>query len=386
MLSDRVATSAAMVLSAMTAGAIHADTISLKPHIIIGERDVEIRLSQIAELDGPEAERLADLVVLRRDIDTTAAESDQRLTVSQVREILTQSGAHWGRIDLQGSAVSIQVAGAAEHGPAAMLAVSLSPHSHAKPAEKTVPEQSPAPAEALVEEPTLRGELARLFCSKLHVEPRDLRITFASTDERVLSQSLDAARFEIQATSVFATDRATLVVRKWTDSKVEASWNITVRPEVRVGAAAMLTDVRKGHSIGEDDVELVETWLPAGKAATMASRDQVVGRIATTQVRSGEFVRRADVQRQALVQRGERIMVRCLVGGSVITMQAEARADGGEGDVIELRKIGERDTFYATVSGPRQAVVDLSRPIELPSERSPVAPGAPIAPSAEDHE
>jgi hypothetical protein len=40
-------------------------------------------------------------------------------------------------------------------------------------------------------------------------------------------------------------------------------------------------------------------------------------------------------------------------------MQAEARADGADGDTIELRKPGERDTFRATITGRGQAVVDL---------------------------
>jgi hypothetical protein len=54
-------------------------------------------------------------------------------------------------------------------------------------------------------------------------------------------------------------------------------------------------------------------------------------------------------------------MVRCLVGGVVISLEAEARTEGAKGDRIELRKLGERDTFMATATGPGAAVIDLSR-------------------------
>ena len=54
-------------------------------------------------------------------------------------------------------------------------------------------------------------------------------------------------------------------------------------------------------------------------------------------------------------------MVRCLVGGVVISLEAEAKSDGAEGEKIELRKLGERDTFLGTVAGPGSALIDLSR-------------------------
>jgi flagella basal body P-ring formation protein FlgA len=366
---------AAALLAGMVASAIHADTITLKPTVVIGERDNEVRLEQIAELDGPEAQRLADVVVMHRPHGDS---SKLCLPVEQIREILTQSRAHWGRIDLHGRAVTIQVAGAAEGGLQAMAAISLSPQARPKPEAKSAATPSLATAESMIDAQTVRGELARMFCAKLNVPSRDLRIAFASPDKALLLHSLDSARFEIQPTSALATDRVTFVIRRWVDGRADASWNVTAHPEVRIQAASVTADIRKGQPIGAGDVETVEAWLPAGQAGAIASPDRVVARIATTQLKQGEFIRRADIQRQSIVQRGERVMVRCLVGGSVITMQAEARGDGGEGDVIELRKIGERDTFYATVSGPREAVVDLSRPVEIPSPRSPVAADAEV--------
>jgi flagella basal body P-ring formation protein FlgA len=75
----------------------------------------------------------------------------------------------------------------------------------------------------------------------------------------------------------------------------------------------------------------------------------------------GDALREQHVRRETLIRRGDLVIVRALVGGSVLTMQAEARASGSEGDTIEFRKIGERDTFLATVTARNEAIVDLQR-------------------------
>ena len=49
------------------------------------------------------------------------------------------------------------------------------------------------------------------------------------------------------------------------------------------------------------------------------------------------------------------------IRGIVISLEAEARGDGAMGERVELRKLGERDTFFATVTGSHTAVMDLNR-------------------------
>jgi flagella basal body P-ring formation protein FlgA len=66
-------------------------------------------------------------------------------------------------------------------------------------------------------------------------------------------------------------------------------------------------------------------------------------------------------QRVLVIKRGQLVTVRCLVGGVAISLQAEARAEGSLGEVIEFRKTGERDAFVATITGPNQAVINLGK-------------------------
>lgn len=52
--------------------------------------------------------------------------------------------------------------------------------------------------------------------------------------------------------------------------------------------------------------------------------------------------------------------VDCLVGGGVLSTQAVAVNDAAAGDMIELRKGRERETFTARAVGPGKAVLDQS--------------------------
>ncbi len=110
----------------------------------------------------------------------------------------------------------------------------------------------------------------------------------------------------------------------------------------------------------DDDLAVEARWLPPTTAIRLATLVQAVGRVASGRLRGGNVLRKSDIARQFVIKRGDRVMVRCIVGGVVISLEAEARGDGAEGDTIELRKLGERDTFIATVTGPHAAVMDLN--------------------------
>jgi flagella basal body P-ring formation protein FlgA len=93
----------------------------------------------------------------------------------------------------------------------------------------------------------------------------------------------------------------------------------------------------------------------------MCSLVEAVGRVADTTVKTGQPLKHKHVRRDVLISRGDRVIVRCLVGGVVISMEAEAKDDGAEGERIELRKLGERDTFFGTVTGRGAAIINMSR-------------------------
>jgi flagella basal body P-ring formation protein FlgA len=97
--------------------------------------------------------------------------------------------------------------------------------------------------------------------------------------------------------------------------------------------------------------------LPA--ARQLAGAAALPATTAASSIAQGQILRRTDLCSPILVERGDIAMVRCVVGGLVISLKAEARADGARGQTIPFRKAREREDFLATVTGPAEAVVNL---------------------------
>ncbi len=140
-----------------------------------------------------------------------------------------------------------------------------------------------------------------------------------------------------------------------------ANQSLTVRPIIRTNVVLPRYDIGRGVQLSAEDLSVEDRWLPPSQSNAMSTLVQAVGRVAATRLRAGRMLRAKDVKREVLIERGDRVMVRCLVGGVVISLEAEARSGGAENDLIELRKLGERDTFFGLVTGPGAAIVDMSR-------------------------
>jgi flagella basal body P-ring formation protein FlgA len=119
-------------------------------------------------------------------------------------------------------------------------------------------------------------------------------------------------------------------------------------------------DLSRNETVVGADVEQRYQWMSPLQASLHCSAEHAIGRLAAKPLRAGTPLKTKHVRRETLVERGDRVNVRCLVGGVAIALQAEARSSGSEGDVIELRKPGERISFSATVVGRGEAVLNLN--------------------------
>jgi flagella basal body P-ring formation protein FlgA len=352
----RVVYVAAIVAAGALARASVGDEISLKGSVRLKDAAEAVRLADIAELTGPDAERFADTIIAEVPADTDALE----ITVRQVRRKLAEAGAHWGRIQLNGRTVIVRPAPPRSAAPPlTMTPVAVPPPD--EPERKGPPVPRHELAADLVELTTLRGTVARMFVDALGIPPQKLRLVFDDRSQALLDTDQDAMRFEIQPLGSPGADRVELAIRAWSEGLIEQRYSITVNPTIHTDVAVLRRDLARGEEIREDDLEVEARWLAPSQAALMSNLVQGVGRVASMRLKAGDPLRTRHIKREHVIKRGDRVMVRCLVGGVVISLEAEARTEGAKGDRVELRKLGERDTFMATVTGPGAAVIDLSR-------------------------
>ncbi len=354
----RVAETLAALLAAALGAAAPAlaDTVTLKGSVRLPPGAREVRLADIAKLDGAHAQSLAETVITSLSGDGEALE----ITIQQVRRMLSDAGAHWGKVQLSGRTVIVRPPGTGGVSPARLMApASVSPP--ARPLARSARTRTSESAQELIELATLRGAVARTMAAGVGIDPDSLRLSFDVHDRDFLDTPLDAFRFEIQPLSSFRSDRIELSVRAWQDGRIRQSRTITVRPTLRTNVALLRRALERGDEVREEDLSVEARWLTPSQAGTYSTLVQAVGRIAAIDLPAGEQLRSRHLKRTVLIKRGDRVMVRCLVGGVVITLEAEARSDGAEGEQLELRKLGERQTFFASVTGPGAAVLDLTR-------------------------
>jgi len=331
----------------------NGDEIRLRASVRLAHDANAIRLADVAELIGPEAERFADLVL----VDSPDTSEPVEIAIRTVREKLDAADAHWGRINLIGRKVVVRGRLTSTMGtPKAMTGATLVAGQDDRSDRTTDTVASTVRAE-----PTLRGAIARFMGNQLKADPSRLKLSFERNDSALLDTPENEYRFELQLQSDPASDRVTMVVRLWVEARVVNSHRLVIRPTVLIDVPICNRDIKRDQIIDAEDFDTEMRWLPPMDARATADPSWIAGRAASKSLRAGDIIRTRAVERPTVMHRGERVTVRCLVGGVAISLQAEARENGSVGDAIEFRKIGEREIFLATVAGPNEAIIDLTK-------------------------
>ena len=345
----------AAVGAAMGAQTVTADEIAMKGSARLATGAGAVRLGDIAELTGPEAERLADIVVGQVRDGTSAIE----ISVREIRAALTDAGVHWGKVNLNGSTVIVRPTSAVGSAPPMFMTPASIDQAQRRPHRIT--REGFVSVDTMIDLQTVQGAVTRTIMAALRMAPQDVRLTFSELDQSLLKMDLNTNRFEIQPLSNLDSDRVKLSVRVWSHGRIVHQQSISVHLMIRMGVVVLRHDMLRGDVMQDVDCTVERRWVTPIQASTLCDLVEAVGRVTSMPLKAGTLLKKKHVKREVLVKRGDRVIVRCLVGGVVISLEANARSDAAEGESVELRKLGERNTFMATVTGPGAAIVDLSR-------------------------
>jgi flagella basal body P-ring formation protein FlgA len=358
-MTRRIADILSLITVALVATTAPADVVTLTGG---SSDDAVIRLGEVARLDGPAAQAQADLVLGAFD----AGQTERSVTLTTVRGKLTEQGVHWGRLTLRGPE-QVAVRRVVPTKPDARTDAAVD----AALIEADVQaEANPAPAVtadgsdgAAVREPAVGLTLRQLVRQRVErmtaADPADLRIRFDEPDDPAWNLSELDGRFEIQPAGEDALGRLPLTVRQYRGTQLIATHRLRVEVARRVDAVLAARPIQRGQTITTDDLRRESRWLDSSRVEPAVRIDPLVGQVAARTIRNGSIIEPDDVERPALVQRGELITVRAISGGLVVKTVARAAEDGARGQIIEVRSHLPRDrrTYHARVSGPREAVL-----------------------------
>lgn len=330
---------------------VHELTVEVRPGAtVMGD---EIRLRQIArwsDADKAALDPIGELVVARFGKGMAFANVD----MSDVKALLRDAGVNVATMNfagatacqvnrtdaqLDGSATIEQYAAAPA--PVAVAAVAK-PHTDLPAAE--VPDAGYH---------NLRQLLTIDLSERINVPVEDLEMTFRPQDEAALRLCEPHVAFDVQPQRAGALG--------------DVSWNVNVvgtaetkRLFIRATARAwrQQTIVSKPLAtkqlITENDVTTTRSLVNQLPNDALLGRDQVVGQMASRDMKAGAIVTAKLVDPVQLVRGGQFVTVTSGTGGVSIKTVARAMEPGTLGQTIMVRNEVTRDQFSAVVTGDQQ--------------------------------
>lgn len=326
----------ACIFVGITTMAASADRIELRTSIRRPAVDQPIRLADVARLEGSQALRFADLVVLPVD---AFGRSDRavRLTVGQVRDQLAEAGAGWAELELCGGAVVIRPI-ATERKPRTRVAPSKPSDPEVMVSAATIGADWCSVEEAIHASGDDLARRAGILISEA-VEGRNLDRILIRLDTRELDRlGTDLVDLKVRARGEVLVDRFDLSLHG--RSSNGTTRNVPVPVEVRIirDVPVAIQDIGRGRRVMGDGIDLRIESRPLPPSAVVVDLDRLVGRPVIKKIKTGDIVLAPMMQPEQLVTKGSVVTVTIRCGDSLVSGPMTARQSGCLGDLVECAR------------------------------------------------
>jgi flagella basal body P-ring formation protein FlgA len=320
-----------------------------------------IKLSDVAELNGPAALALSELSIMELPAGRTPAQ----VTLEQICAAIDAAGVNRARVEIRGYARCVVSVPAPVAPPAAQPAKT----------DATPRSQAAAAVQSVAASPTsLRAQVTLLLEQNAGGDPQDLRITFTDADARALDQDVSNLRLEFEPIASSSLGRVPVVMRAYQGDKPVQTIRLIADVARRTNVLTLTRPISRGQSIQSDDLKQQKLFVTDARNAPIADPALVVGQLSVGSLRPGTVLTSEHVRSPILVKKGDTVIVRCIAGGLVVTTAARAVEDGFADKRITLINERSRETFTARVTGPREAVVVVTDAVIEASAPAPAKP------------
>jgi flagella basal body P-ring formation protein FlgA len=346
MLARLIIISVAAISAALAGPANAQTTITLRASARLAEDAQQVRLTDVADLVGPEAATLGELIVV--DQTDTRADRDGliRVDVGMVRAALdTHAGINWGKLTLRGRACTIRIK---DPSPPGGVRAPLSADTKGR-ATRPVPVDLSGPA-------TVRTAVATRLAAAYGVSIDHLRLGFDAVDDGVLGSLTAGRTVDIDLGASPGSARVPITVNLYSGESVVLSHTLQAdvlvnRPVVSAAAA-----IERGRAITASDLSSVEQWV-APSLTPSPLPDELIGSIAQNRIAAGKTIERDDVAAPLACKRGDTVFVHCLSGSVIVKVKAKAMGQARDGETVQLKMEGSDEPFTARMSGKGRAVL-----------------------------
>ena len=136
-----------------------------------------------------------------------------------------------------------------------------------------------------------------------------------------------------------------------------AQWRYTGTAIETVEAAVTTRPLVRGDLVKQSDISIERRPKSEFSAEPPASRADVIGRAARSNVRAGQGLRSSDLMKPEIVKKNEMVLLHYEVPGIVLTMRGQALESGTEGDLVNVLNIQSKRTIQGVVTGPGRITI-----------------------------
>ncbi|MEK7475390.1 MAG: flagellar basal body P-ring formation chaperone FlgA [Candidatus Coatesbacteria bacterium] len=142
-----------------------------------------------------------------------------------------------------------------------------------------------------------------------------------------------------------------VMVEAWADGERVARVMLSYRVHARVTGVQAARSLEPGTVLAEADLTDAEADLAEVPEDAATSRDTLVGQRVLRPMQAGAWVRRSAVAQPLQVRRGSQVMLVARIGSVEARASAQAREEGGAGDIITVVNLNSKRSLRARVVG-----------------------------------
>lgn len=313
-------------------------TVSLRTGARVSQGE-PITLRMVADLSGPLAETLGNLVVE----PGTNRRGPATVSIDLVRDLVLAS-AEQSAVLVKGTTCELRV---------------TSPVSDTRITNSQATQATAKPGTT-----TLQDQIIAHLTAMFGVDEDSIRLTFESRDHGLLATAINGRVAEIRA-SGFGR-RVPLNVAIYEGERVVAEGSVRVTVSLRRSLAVLSGDLPRGATVSAEHLISQERWIDADD--TSYTTEQSIGQMTKRRLRAGDTLRADVLEAPILIYRGDVVTVRSVRGSAVVRLRARATQDGRLGEQIDLEHTTQQDgrarrsRMTARVIGPGQALIGVAAP------------------------
>jgi flagella basal body P-ring formation protein FlgA len=324
----------------------------------------EIRLKQLArwsDTDKSTLDPIADLIVAR----FAGTEAFRSVSISDVKALLRDANVNVSTMNFVGSAACTVTRGdakvdqgsgldqwsAAKQGEKA--AASAPEKADATPSQVKFEGESAAPGTL-----SLRQLLTNNLADRLNLPAETLQVTFRAQDEKTLRLSQPQFTFTIEGSRAANLGDVTWNVTANSGNGAPQRFFVAATARAWQEQLVVSRPLSTKQQITEGDVTEKRSLVDRLSSDPLVRRDQVVGQLASRDLKAGTVMTGKLIDPVQLVKSGQYVTIEHGQGGISIKIVAKALDSGCYGQTIRVKNEATREIFRVTVCGAQQGSLD----------------------------